>query len=364
MPSTNRPSQRPDVRFEATVLRVERLAADVTALVMAPTANARFCYRPGQYLSVVLADGQRRSFSMASACGVGRPIELHVRRLPGGCFSDTVLGGLKVGDPLVFEGPFGHVGWREGVGPVILMGTGTGLAPLKALLEQGLLIGGQREIHLYWGGRAPADLYLSAHLHDLARNHARLRFIPVLSRPHAGWVGRRGYVQDAVAEDFPNLHDAVVYACGSGAMINSARARLGELRGFDEERFLADAFEPAAPLTFSSDLPTVRLSVNIRGTVRSVRACRGATLSSALQVAGAPILSVCGGKASCGTCKITVAPAWREQLPNPGRSEQRLLANLDDTGPCDRLACQICLTRETDGLAISLICEATAQWPE
>jgi len=342
---------------------MDRLSADVIGLVMAPTANARFCYRPGQYLSVVLADGQRRSFSMASACGVDRPIELHIRRRLGGCFSEAVLAGLKIGDPLVFEGPFGHVDWREGVGPVILMGTGTGLAPLKALLEQGLVIGGQREIHLYWGGRAPADLYLSAHLHHLARNHARLRFIPILSRPHAGWVGRRGYVQDAVAEDFPNLHDADVYACGSGAMINAARARLGDLPGFDEERFLVDAFEPAAPSTFSSGLPSVRLSVNIQGTVRSVRACRGATLLSALQVAGAPILSVCGGKASCGTCKITVAPAWRERLPTPGRSEQRLLANLDDTGPCDRLACQIRLTRETEGLAISLLCEATAEWP-
>jgi CDP-4-dehydro-6-deoxyglucose reductase len=352
---------------------MDRLSADVIGLVMAPAANARFCYRPGQYLSVVLADGQRRSFSMASACGVDRPIELHVRRRPGGCFSDIVLAGLKVGDPLVFEGPFGHVDWREGMGPVILMGTGTGLAPLKALLEQGLVVGGQREIHLYWGGRAPADLYLSAHLHHLARDHARLRFIPILSRPHAGWVGRRGYVQDAVAEDFPNLHDADVYACGSGTMINAARARLGDLPGFDEERFQVDAFErhhadrldvvTAAPSTFSSDLPSVGLSVNIRGTVRSVRACRGATLLSALQVAGVPIRSVCGGKASCGTCKITVAPAWRERLPNPGRSEQRLLANLDDTGPCDRLACQIYLTRQTEGLAINLVCEATAEWP-
>ena len=341
-------------RFAATVLRLERLASDVTGLVMAPAANARFCYRPGQYLSVLLADGQRRSFSMASAYEVDGPIELHIRRRPGGRFSDRVLAGLQVGDKLRFEGPFGQVHWREGLGPAILLGTGTGLAPLKALLEHGLAAGGQRQIHLYWGGRAPADLYLSSHLHALARTHARLRFIPVLSRPHASWAGRCGYVQDAVAEDFGDLHAAHVYACGSGAMINAARARLSAVPGFHEDRFLADAFEPAASVTPSTGLASLRLSVSVQGTVRSVRACRGDTLLSALQGAGAPILSVCGGKASCGTCKITVAQAWRERLPQPARTEQRLLANLDDTGPGDRLACQIRLTPQTDGLAVLL----------
>src|SRR3984885_661284 len=197
--------------FEAKVLRLDRLAADVTGLVMAPAAHARFHYRPGQYLSVVLADGQRRSFSMATAGGGGRPIELHIRRRLGGRFSDTMLAALKVGHSLTFEGPFGQIDWREGPGPAILLGTGTGLAPLKALVEHALAAGGQRPIHLYWGGRAPGDLYLSAYLHELARTHARLHFVPILSRPHAGWAGRRGYVQDAVAEDFAHLEAAEGY---------------------------------------------------------------------------------------------------------------------------------------------------------
>jgi CDP-4-dehydro-6-deoxyglucose reductase, E3 len=342
-------------RFAAKILRLDRLAEDVTGLVLAPTGNSRFLYRPGQYLSVLLADGERRSFSMASACGVNRPIELHIRRRVGGRFSDTGLAALKIGDNLTFEGPFGHVDWREGPGPVILMGTGTGLAPLKALLEHGLATGGQRQIHLYWGGRAPLDLYLKAHLQKLAQQHARFSFNPLVSRPHPSWVGRRSYVQDAVAEDFPDLYDAQIYACGSGAMINAARERLAKLPGFHADRFLSDAFEPAVPVVCRPGLPSVRLWVNTQGTIRSVRACHGATVLSALQVAGAPILSVCGGNSSCGTCKITVVEAWRDRLPKPGRTEQRLLANLEDVGPGDRLACQVRLTQETDGLAIRLV---------
>lgn len=348
-------------RFAATLLRVERLADNVAGLVMA--ANTSFRYRPGQYLSVILADGWRRCFSMASPYKVGCPIELHIRRRPGGRFSDTALAALKVGDNLTFEGPFGQVDWREGTGPAILMGTGTGLAPLKALLEHGLAAGGERQIHLYWGGRTPSDLYLHAHFHHLARAQARFTFTPLLSRPHANWLGRRGYVQHAVAEDFPDLHEADIYACGSGAMISAARARLSDLPGFDEDRFLADAFEPAVPVAATRGVPSIRLSVDVQGAVRSVPGCVGDTLLCALQVAGTPILSVCGGKASCGTCKVTVAEAWRVRVPNPERTEQRLLANLEYIGPGDRLACQIRLTPETDGLAIRLVSETMALRP-
>ncbi len=118
------------IRFEAAVLGLDRLAPDVIGLAIAPANGAPFAYRPGQYLSVELEDGQRRSFSMATAYTGQRRIELHVRRRPGGRFSDTVLAGLDVGDRLQVEGPFGHVDWREGPGPAILIGTGTGLAPL------------------------------------------------------------------------------------------------------------------------------------------------------------------------------------------------------------------------------------------
>jgi CDP-4-dehydro-6-deoxyglucose reductase, E3 len=338
-------------RFVSTVLRVDQLAPDVIGLVMAPPANLRFSYRPGQYLSVLLADGQRRSFSMASAWGLGRPIELHVRQRPGGCFTDAVLSALQVGDQLQCEGPFGHVDWREGTGPAILMGTGTGLAPLKALIEHALAAGGQRPIHLYWGGRAPADLYLKAHFHHLAAYHTRLRFIPVLSRPPADWAGRRGYVQDAVAEDFANLHDADLYACGSPTMITAARERLADRSGFDEDRFVADAFEPAAPVPHSADLPSISLLVNFRGAIRLVRAAQGASLLSALQAACVPILSVCGGKAVCGACKISLMPEWADKLPPPQKREQRLLAHLKAV-PGERLSCQITLTAELAGIEV------------
>jgi CDP-4-dehydro-6-deoxyglucose reductase, E3 len=343
-------------RFEATVVRLERLAPDVVGLVLAPSPQARFCYRPGQYLAVLLPGGQRRSFSMANNWGAGRSIELHVRRRPGGLFSDATVATLNPGDRLLLEGPFGQVDWHEGSGPAILMGTGTGLAPLKTLLEQGLAGGGGRAIHLYWGARVPTDHYLGAHFEQLARQHANFRFTPLLSRAAATWGGRRGYVQDAVAEDFADLHDADLYACGSPAMIHAARERLARLPGFREERFQADAFEPAASAAASVGQPSVRLSVHVRGITREVRGHTDGSLLTALQAAGAPILSVCGGAASCGTCKVNIAAAWRERLPPPARTERRLLANLDDIGPGDRLACQIRLTSQTDGLNVHLVC--------
>jgi CDP-4-dehydro-6-deoxyglucose reductase, E3 len=362
MTSISRPSPPPEAhgagmtRFEATVLRRERLAPDIVGLLLVPDPQARFSYRPGQYLSVLLPQGDRRSFSMASAGGVGRPIELHVRRRPGGRFSDTTAAKLQPGDRLWLEGPFGQVDWREGRGPVILMGTGTGLAPLKALLEHGLASDGARAIHLYWGGRVPTDHYLGAYLEQLARRHARFYFTPLLSRVATRWVGRRGYVQDAVAEDFADLNDAQLYACGSPDMIHAARERLARLPGFHEDRFQADAFEPAATLNDDPLLPFVRLSIHVRGATREVQGREGGSLLSALQVAGAPILSVCGGRASCGTCKVNVTEPWRARLPPPARTEQRLLANLDDISPGDRLACQIRLTPQTDGLTVCLVC--------
>jgi CDP-4-dehydro-6-deoxyglucose reductase len=348
------------IRLTATVIRLHRFAADVTGVGLALPSGPRFRYQPGQYVSVLLGDGERRSFSMASAYKPGASIELHVRHRAGGRFSETALRDLKVGHSLELEGPFGQVQWRQGLGPAILMGTGTGVAPLKALLEHGLIGGGQREMWLYWGGRALPDLYLRDHFHTLAQKHPRMHFIPVLSRPDSGWAGRRGYVQDVVAEDFADLHNAHIYACGSGIMIDAARARLATLAGFDEDRFFCDSFEPAFPMARKAASPTLSVFVTADRVTKPVRVAAGVTLLSALKNSGLTVLSVCGGKASCGTCKVNVVEGWRHRLPGPERTERRLLANLDHIGPGDRLACQIHLTQDSDGLAINV---GSATWP-
>jgi CDP-4-dehydro-6-deoxyglucose reductase len=357
-PSTAPRTARP---FEATVAGIAR-HGQVTELTLTPPANVGFTWRPGQYLSLILDDGSRRSFSMASRCQSGGPIELHIRRYPGGRVSDGVLTGLKIGDRLRIDGPYGQVDWRPGDGPVILLGTGTGLAPLKALIEHALAEGHGRPLHLYWGVRNAQDLYLGPLLHRRTSHHPSFQFIPVLSQPHANWNGRVGYVQSAAAKDFSVLHGAHIYACGSPAMIEDARRTLGALPGWDEDRFLADGFEPAdvAP---SFAAPSLTLSVAFRGETRAVPAATSASLLVALQAAGAPILSICGGKASCGECKVAVDAAWADRLPAPNHTERRLLANLDDAGPLDRLACQLLLTPETDGLSVRLGPKTTALWP-
>jgi CDP-4-dehydro-6-deoxyglucose reductase len=348
--------------FEAVVAGLVRHGA-VTQLTLTPPANAGFTWRPGQYLSLILPDGSRRSFSMASRCQPGGQIELHIRRHSGGRFSDGVLSQLKIGDRLRIDGPYGQIDWRDGDGPIVLLGTGTGLAPLKALIEHALAEGHDRPLHLYWGARSAADLYLSPLLHLWAARRPGFMFIPVLSQPHANWSGRVGHVQDAAAEDFADLDGVHVYACGSPAMIESARRALGGIPGWDEDRFLADAFEPADATSPAPTARSLTLSVAFQGQTRTVPAAEGSSLLAALQAAGAPILSICGGKASCGECKLAIDPAWADRLPAPGRTERRLLANLDPVGPLDRLACQILLTPETDGLAVHLGPKTTALWP-
>lgn len=354
--------------LDATITAIAARAEDVTELVLALPPDADFTWRPGQYLSLLLEDGCRRSFSMACPYRPDGRVELHIRRRPGGRFSDGALAALKVGDRLRVDGPYGGMDWRPGDGPVVLLGTGTGLAPLKALLEYGLTEASGRPIHLYWGGRTSADLYLTQALQRLARAHPSFSYTPLLSRPDPSWSGGRGYVPDAVAEDFADLHGADVYACGSPAMIDAARVRLRAVPGFDEDRFLADAFEPADQTLPQAPPPSrsvgpLSILVEFEGAARPVAAVSGQTLLTALQAAGAPILSVCGGKASCGACRVSIQAPWREHLAPAGRTERRLLAHLDDAGPHDRLACQVQLTDEADGLAIRLPAPAKALWP-
>ncbi len=347
-------------QFEAFVTGVAHYGEAVTELRLASATGDILAHRPGQYLSVILEDGARRSYSMAAPSG--GDIELHIQRRPGGRFSDLALAGVKVGDKFRLEGPFGEMDWQRSSGQAVLLGTGTGLAPLKALVQQGLAAGFDRPIRLYWGGRTLNDLYLAPALRRWAREHVCFTFVPVLSRPHAGWSGRVGYVQDAAAADLTTLSDTAIYACGPPAMVAAARSRLAVIKGYDDGRFFADAFEPAdgrAPAGASK----LWISADIAGDTRRLEAASGSTLLAALRAAGAPILSICGGRASCAACKVTIEEPWRDRLPAPGRTERRLLAFLDDAGPHDRLACQIQLTAEADGLAVRLGPETTALSP-
>ena len=232
----------------ARVVKLERLAPDVTRIELKPPTNEKFQFLPGQYVDVLLRDGTRRSFSMGNAPREDSVFELHLRNY-GGPFSRHVFSAMKEKDILRIEGPFGTFSLREqSAKPIVLLASGTGFAPIKAIVEHAIAKGIRRPITLYWGCRVRADLYLN----ELAESWQRegwLRYVPVLSDAPAsdGWTGRTGLVHLAVMQDFPDLSGHQVYACGAPIMVESAHRDLTLKCALPEEEFFSDAFVPAAP---------------------------------------------------------------------------------------------------------------------
>jgi CDP-4-dehydro-6-deoxyglucose reductase len=228
----------------ARVERIEDLAADVKGLWLRLPPNERVDILAGQYLDVVLRDGRRRSFSIASSPQSDSLLELHVRLCPGGRFTGYVFEALRVRDLLRIEGPLGTFFLRESTLPAILVAGGTGFAPLKAIVERHIAGGGQRELHLFWGARAEADLYL----HDLAcrwQSAGVLSYTPVLSAAVGGsWQGATGWVHEAVLARFPSLDACEVYMSGPPAMISAARTDFAAA-GLARENLHFDAFDYA-----------------------------------------------------------------------------------------------------------------------
>ena len=220
--------------------RLERIAADVMKIGLRLPPSAQFDYIAGQYIDVIGKNGVRRSYSIANAHRTSDNIELHVRQVAGGEMSDYWFNHAKANDLLRFEGPLGTFCYRDKPSThVIFLATGTGMAPVKAILEDINLTDNEglgKKIHVYWGGRTPSDIYWAPEFSNLD-----LRFIPTLSKATSGWTGRQGHVQEAVLADAVDLQDAVVYACGSDKMIHSAKLLLSA-HGLPDLNFYSDAF--------------------------------------------------------------------------------------------------------------------------
>ncbi len=239
-------------KMPARVISIDKPAPDVAIVKLQLPASEALRYHAGQYIDVILRDGVRRSYSMANAPHTqgDKPwIELHIRHLPGGVFSDQVFGTLKAKDILRIEGPFGSFLLREeSPKPIVLLASGTGYAPIKALIEQLQLKGSDRPVTLYWGCRTRADLYLHDAVLEVAAQMPTLRYVPVLSEALASddWSARAGFVHQAVMEDIPDLSGHQVYACGAPVMVESAQRDFTERCGLPADEFYADAFYSAA----------------------------------------------------------------------------------------------------------------------
>lgn len=246
----------PIKKLPARVASLSRAAPDVAIVRLQLPATERLQYLPGQYVEIILRDGRRRSYSMASAPGTSDQVELHIRHTPGGLFTDQVFGvgafadkPLKERDILRFEGPLGSFFLRDdSTKPIVLVASGTGFAPIKAIVEHAIVKSLDRPMTLYWGGRRPHDLYDDALARSWESALPSFRYVPVVSdaAPDDRWTGRTGFVHRAVLEDFDDLSGHQVYACGAPIVVDSARREFTASRALPEDEFYADAFTTAA----------------------------------------------------------------------------------------------------------------------
>jgi NAD(P)H-flavin reductase/ferredoxin len=251
--------ERVDIfRRKIITTKIFRLTAptpDVTILSLRFPIGLRAPFKAGQYLQVVMDDGDRRNFSMANAARDNDGAELHVRHVPGGKFSMRTLSKLSVGDPLQIEAPYGDFYLRASPRPVILLASGTGFAPIKSMVETAILADNRRPMHLYWGARRREDIYLEKLPARWAQRLTWFSFTRVLSEPSLAWTGRTGLVHNAVLEDHSDLSGTDVYACGNPLMVAAAQHEIAGRHGPGDAQFFADAFVESGPSAFNDLQP-------------------------------------------------------------------------------------------------------------
>lgn len=242
-----RSSQEVPVKtLPARVEKLTRVAPDVMIMELKLPASDRLQFFPGQYIEILLKGGKRRAFSLANSPENDGCLQLHIRHVPGGLFTDHVFSAMKEHDILRINGPHGSFFLREdSKKPMLLVAGGTGFAPIKAIVEHAISEKTSRPMTIYWGGRGRADLYLLALAEQWMREHPYIRFVPVLSDASESdrWQGRTGLVHEAAVQDFPDLSAHQVYVCGSPAMVAVARRDFVGQCQLPENECFADAFE-------------------------------------------------------------------------------------------------------------------------
>ncbi len=227
------------------VATMDKLTHDVMGLKLTLPQNQRLQFLAGQYIDILLKDGRRRSFSLANAPHNDEQLELQIRHVPDGYFTTHVFEKMKEKDLLRFRGPLGIFFLREdSERPILMVAGGTGLAPVKAILEHIFHVGIERSVQLYWGVRAKRDLYLMGLLNQWDEKYANFSFVPVLSEPaeEDNWQGRTGWVHEAMIADHADLSDVEVYASGPPPMINALKGVIFD-HGLTPNRLFYDSFE-------------------------------------------------------------------------------------------------------------------------
>jgi len=234
-------------KLPCRVVELNRLSHDVMQVYLQLPENERFLFLAGQYIDIILADGRKRSFSLANSPHNDARLELHIRHISQGFFTEQVFSSMKAKDLLRIEGPLGSFYLREDSDrPILLIAGGTGFAPIKGIIEHIIACAITRPVHVYWGVRAKRDLYQHELAQSWAEKYAHIQYTPVLSEPlpQDNWTGRTGFVHQAVMADYSDVSAYEVYACGPPPMVHSARDGL-QAQGLNTQAFFSDAFEYA-----------------------------------------------------------------------------------------------------------------------
>jgi CDP-4-dehydro-6-deoxyglucose reductase len=236
-----------DIQVKTLPCRVQKLSrlADTMVIYLKLPSSERLQFMAGQYIDILLKDGKRRSFSLANAPHDDEMLELHVKNVAGGSFSQHVFTNMKEKDILRFEGPLGTFCLDEASEkPIIFVASGTGFAPIKSIVEHAFHIGIERNMTLYWGVNTLSDLYMIDLPRKWAEMHENFNFVPVLSSPlpEDNWSGRTGFVHHAVMADIVDLSGHQVYACGSPVVVQAAHKDFTSQRSLPEDQFFSDAF--------------------------------------------------------------------------------------------------------------------------
>lgn len=226
----------------ARVAAVEALAPTVRRVWIEPAQP--FPYRAGQFVNLRRADGLVRPYSIANPPGRDRGIEIHVKRLPGGAMSGWIHESLAPGESVSLQGPNGAVFYLPDrpAQNILMIGNGTGLAPLYGILRDALAARHRGAIRLYHGTRHRPGLYLDARLRRLQAEHGNFRYIPCLSGDPPRGDERAGRAEAVAFADLDDLAGWRVYLCGYPPMVRAAR-RTAYLRGAALDDIYADPFE-------------------------------------------------------------------------------------------------------------------------
>ena len=243
-------------KMPCRVEKIEIVTEDIAIIRLKLPANQSFSYLPGQYVDILLKDGKRRSYSMANMPNQENVIELHIKHNPGGLLTDSIFDNKSSESPILkeknilrLEGPLGTFYFRENSKEKILfIASGTGIGPIKAIIENLISENFSREVILYWGVRSPNDLYILEIIESWKNSLLNFTFVPVVSdaKTEDKWKGREGYVHSAIMDDQISLKNFSVYACGSPLMVNAAYDAFTKSRDLDKDHFFSDAFTVAS----------------------------------------------------------------------------------------------------------------------